>query len=62
MMMMMILMIIGVFKKKGKESLIGQKGFVGFFKMILLDEEVEEEISKLVFKKVKVKIGIVFVK
>eukprot|EP00105_Crassostrea_gigas_P001535 XP_011413762.1 PREDICTED: regulator of G-protein signaling 22-like isoform X1 [Crassostrea gigas] len=54
--------IKGALKKKGKESPTGQKGSVGFSKMTPLDEEAEEETSKSVSKKVKVKTGTVSVK
>lgn len=60
--MMMMMMITGALKKKGKESPTGQKGSVGFSKMTPLDEEAEEETSKSVAKKVKVKTGTVSVK
>lgn len=56
------MMITGALKKKGKESPTGQKGSVGFSKMTPLDEEAEEETSKSVSKKVKVKTGTVSVK
>lgn len=55
--MMMMMMITGALKKKGKESPTGQKGSVGFSKMTPLDEEAEEETSKSASKKVKVKTG-----